>query len=121
MPEFTLKLDPSIFVESFHEKIESSNVDVISTKLVRRDGWDYLTAEVRTIQITIYLGLVSLIAVSFAVFYWGASLWLYTLPAFLLSITLLGSSYYWILVFWFRLRMMGYRGRIKVAHAEGVF
>jgi hypothetical protein len=121
MPEFTLKLEPSYEVVAFHRQVQASKANVVSTKIVQRSGYQYLTAEVQTIQITIYLGMVSLIVMSFAVFYFGLSAWLFLLPAFLVWLSLMGSSYYWIAIFSLKLRRMGYKGRIRVAHAEGLF
>jgi hypothetical protein len=121
MPEFTLKLEPSYEVVAFHEKVQASKANVVSTKIVQRGGYQYLTAEVQTIQITVYLGILSLILTSFAVFYFGLSAWLFLLPAFMFSVNLMGSSYYWIAIFSLKLRRMGYKGRIRVAHAEGLF
>lgn len=121
MPEFTLKLDPSLEVLYLKRQIEASKANVVTTKLNERAGYYYLTVDVQTVQITVYLGLVSLIAVSFGVFYFGFSAWLYLLPSFLLFMTLLGSSYYWILMVSLRLRRLGYQGKLRIAHAEGVF
>ncbi len=120
MPEFTLRLEPSPIVASLHDQIESSEANVVLTKL-HKGLWYYLTVEVRTFQITIYLGMLSLIVMSFAVFYWGMPAWVFLLPGLLIALSIMGSSYYWILVFWLRLRRLGYKGRFKVAHAEGLF
>lgn len=125
MPEFTLELEDNEQVRSFSERLDSVLRDPSVTQFFGEADFDgeYLTVEIegQWPRVTIYFGVLLFIAGGFSMLMWNASAWV-LLPAVLMTlVSLVGSSYYWALIWSIRLRQKGYKGKIRLARAEGVF
>lgn len=125
MPEFTLELDDTEESRSFSERLDSVLRDPKVTQFFGESSFDgrYLTVEIegQWPRVTIYFGLFLFIAGGFSMLAWNASAWVLTPAVLMTLVSLVGSSYYWALIWSIRLRQRGYKGKIRLVRAEGVF
>lgn len=133
MAEFSLALEnvqPGV-VESFASRLDGVLRDPYVTQVTGQaelkplgDGSRLLVVDVSPVWpvVTIYWGLSLLVAGLFGVLALGFSWWI-LVPGAFFTLSSVGGSSYWYAFVWIipRLRKAGYRGRIRLYYAQGVF
>lgn len=128
MPEFTLELneDYEEVVQAFSEDLDRVLRDPLRPSVNGFSSYKhpFLTCDIDAPwpRVTIYFSLFLSIAAGFTMLMWNAPAWVFT-PAFVMFLmSVVGSSYWWAYVLVIpKLRSRGYRGRVRLIHAEGLF
>lgn len=124
MPEFTLELDDCAVVRSYVAELNNLLEDQTRPILMGSAVFNekYLTVQVNLLApvLTIYFGMLLLIAGIFSIILWSNWATLFV-GIFFTVLSLMGSSYYLALRVLIKLWIRGYRGRVRLVHAEGVF
>ena len=122
MVEFTVRVDDHPAIRLVHDRVSKvRNVLFGVESTIRpKDGKLIWTLDVMTVQITVYLTVVSLIVTSFAFWYFNFPIWVFSLPALFLTWNFASSAFYWRWVFRLAVFKQGYRGEFRVLHSEGL-
>lgn len=128
MPEFTLELDDQQeeVIQAFSDDLDRILRDPLKASANGFSKYEnpHLTCDIDAPwpRVTIYFSIFLSIAAGFTMLVWNASAWVFT-PAFVMFLmSIVGSSYWWAYVLVIpKLRSRGYRGRVRLVHAEGLF